>query len=92
LWKLQLTINFATELHMRDKLMIRECLKLIRVGMANTLVTFGDKHYECDVDRDDQDKGLTIGGYESAWLEDLVTSHLGEHIFFLQECNLVVVR
>jgi hypothetical protein len=62
--------------------MIRECrLKLIHFGMANTLVTFGDnKCYECDGDRDVQDKGLTIGGYESAWLADLAAAYVLENV------------
>jgi hypothetical protein len=43
----EIAINyFATNLQMGDKLMIREFLKLIHFGMANTLVTFGDKCFE----------------------------------------------
>jgi hypothetical protein len=52
--------------------MIRECLKLIHFGMGSTLITFKDKYYEYNGDRDVNNKGLTIGGYESAWLADLV--------------------
>jgi hypothetical protein len=37
---------------------------MIAFGMGNTMLTFG----ECDI----RDKGLTIGGYESACLADLV--------------------
>jgi hypothetical protein len=38
------TINyFATDLSMKNKLMIRECRKLIHFGMGNTLITFEDK-------------------------------------------------
>jgi len=32
--------------------------------------------YECDGDGDPEEKGLTIGGYESAWLADLVGAHI----------------
>jgi hypothetical protein len=42
--------------------------------MGNTLITFEDKYFEYDGDRDVNDKGLTIGGYESAWLADLVVA------------------
>jgi hypothetical protein len=50
---LEIAINyFAKSLNIQDKLIIRECLKLILFGMANTLVTFKDKHFECDGDRD----------------------------------------
>jgi hypothetical protein len=31
-------------------------------GMGNTLITFEDKYFEYDGDRDVNDKGLTIGG------------------------------
>jgi hypothetical protein len=47
----EITINcFATDLPMKDKLMIRECLKLIHFGMGNTLITFEDKYFEYDGD------------------------------------------
>jgi hypothetical protein len=37
----EMTINcFGKDLQMKDKLMIRECLKLIHFGMGNTLITF----------------------------------------------------
>jgi hypothetical protein len=64
---------FAINLvQMKDKLVIRECLKLIHFGMGNTLITF--EHSKYDGDRDVNDKGLTVGGYESAWLADLVAA------------------
>jgi hypothetical protein len=63
----QITINcFGKTLQMKDKLMIRECLKLIHFGMGNTLITFEDKCFEHDGDRKVNKKGLTISGYESA--------------------------
>ena len=40
--------------------------------MSSTLLTFMDEYYEYDGDLDPEEKGLTIGGYESAWLADLV--------------------
>ncbi len=49
--------------------------------MGNTLLTFVDKYYEYDGEREIQDKGLTIGGYESAWLADLVAA------FVLENCE-----
>ena len=44
--------------------------------MQSTLLTFVDKYYEYDGDRDPEEKGLTIGGYESAWLADLVGAYI----------------
>jgi hypothetical protein len=49
--------------------------------MGNTLLTFVDKYYEYDGEREIRDKGLTIGGYESAWLADLVAA------FVLENCE-----
>jgi hypothetical protein len=59
-------------------------LKLIHFGMGNTLITFKDKYFEYDGDGDVNNKGLTIGGYESSWLADLVTAYVLEntaHLF-----------
>jgi hypothetical protein len=47
--------------------------------MDNCLITFGDKYFEYDGDKDVYDKGLTIGGYESAWLADLVGTFVLDH-------------
>ena len=47
---------------------IEHCLDLliIKFGMQSTLLTFVDKYYEHNGDRDPEEKGLTIGGYEPA--------------------------
>jgi hypothetical protein len=47
--------------------------------MGKTLITCGDKDFEHDGDQNINDKGLTIGGYESAWLADLVTAFVLEN-------------
>jgi hypothetical protein len=71
----EIAINyFAEKLPMKEKLTIQECLKCVHFGMVNTLITFEDKYFEYDGDRDVNDKGLTIGRYESAWLADLVAA------------------
>ena len=44
--------------------------------MSSTLICFQDKHCDCDGDKDPEEKGLTIGGYESAWLADLVGAYV----------------
>ena len=45
--------------------------------MSSTLLTFEDKYYEYG-EKCIETKGLSIGGYESAFLEDLVASYLFE--------------
>ena len=46
--------------------------------MGNTLITYRDKYYEYDGDQEISNKCLTIGGYESAWLADLVAAFILE--------------
>jgi hypothetical protein len=72
---------FSRPLGEKEKATIIECLKMIAFGIENTLLTFVDKYYEYDSKREIQDKGLTIGGYESAWLADLVAA------FVLENCE-----
>ena len=56
------------------------CLDMIRFGMGNTLLTFVDKYYEYGGKVNIEEKGLTISGYESAWLVDLVATYLLENV------------
>ena len=51
---------------------------MIKFGMASCLVTFDGEYYEYKGNGDNNDKGLAIGGYESAFLADLVASYLLE--------------
>ena len=52
---------------------IKLCLKLIAFGISSTLLTFEDKYYEYG-EKGIETKGLAIGGYEPAFLADLVAS------------------
>ena len=67
---------FSDKLSEEDKTKIEECLDMIKFGMGSTLITFIDKYYEYDGDKDLEEKGLTIGGYESAWLADLAGAYI----------------
>jgi len=68
--------HFSENLPEEDQITIEHCLDLIKFGMQSTLLTFVDKYYEYDGDKDPEEKGLTIGGYESAWLADLVGAYI----------------
>jgi len=51
---------------------------MIEFGMGSTFLTFTNGNVEVD------NRGLTIGGYESAWLADLVIAYILdelEHLF-----------
>ena len=41
-------------------------------SMGNTTVTLCDKYYVYGVSDDPMKRGLAIGGYDSAWLVDMV--------------------
>jgi len=58
--------HFSKELPEEDQITSKHCLDLIKFGMQSTLLVFVDKCHECDGDRDPGEKGLAIGGYESA--------------------------
>jgi hypothetical protein len=67
---------FAKILSTEDQNKIENCLEMIKFGMSSTLLVFRDKYYEYDGNEDPDDKGLTIGGYESDWLADLAAAYV----------------
>jgi hypothetical protein len=67
---------FSSGLSERDMDTVNECLELIQFGMENTILTFKDQYCIYDGDQPLDKKGLTIGGYESGWLADLVAAHI----------------
>ena len=69
---------FSHSLPEKEKETIEKCLDMISFGMSNTIVSFKDRFFEYDGDVDTEERGLTIGGYESAWLADLVASYILE--------------
>ena len=76
-----LLVKKAVELFSRkrpkeERKIITKCLKLVQFVMSNTLITFIDKYYEYGGDIEGGKQGLTIGGFESAWLVDLVAAYI----------------
>ena len=67
---------FSKGLTRAERTTIDQCLEMIKFGMANTLLSFEGQYYEYDGGLDANEKGLTIGGYESAWLADLVGAYI----------------
>ena len=70
--------HYSKGLPESDKDTIKECLHMIQFGMAHNIISFRGSYYECDGDKPAPERGLTIGGYESAWLADLVGSYILE--------------
>ena len=68
---------FARKLTGEVKKKINLFLDLIQFGMSSNFISFNREYYEYHVgEREEQ--GLAIGGYESAFLADLVASYLFE--------------
>jgi hypothetical protein len=56
------------------------CLSMIQFGMSHTPLTFGGKYFEyTGGETEVSNRGLAIGGFESAWLADVVASYLLEN-------------
>ena len=68
---------FTRNLPKSQKSNVKLCLELIAFGVSSTLLIFEDKYYEYG-EKGIETKGLAIGGYESAFLADLVASYLFE--------------
>ena len=52
---------------------------MVKFGIANTLVQSQGQYWQYGGDLDVDEKGLTIGGYESAFFADLVAAWLLEN-------------
>ena len=68
--------HFAKDLPEPGQTTINLALKMIQQGMNSTYLSFNGKYYLYDGDQQPDEKGLTIGGNESAWLSDVVGSYL----------------
>ena len=68
---------FSRKLTAATKKTIILCLELINFGMISTLITLDGKYYKYRGGRRDK-QGLALGGYELAFLAELVASYLCE--------------
>jgi hypothetical protein len=69
-------------------------MRNIKFGMAHSLCTFRGKYFEYNgVNGDiDPDKcALTIGGFKSTWLADLVAAYILEITFHFFQCTMIFV-
>ncbi len=64
---------------------IKRCLEILKFSMGNTIVSFREKYYKYGVDPDPDCCGLTIGGFESAFLADLEATYIFEKLHHLLE-------
>jgi hypothetical protein len=54
----------------------KKCLEILKFSVGNMIVSFLDKYYKYKVDPNPDKKGLTIGGFESAFLAELKASYI----------------
>ena len=62
-----------------DRLKAQRCLEMVKYGMDNTYVAFQDQYWIYGGHLPVEEKGLTIGGYESAFFADLVAAYILEN-------------
>ena len=83
---------FSKNLSTDERATIKDCLKMIKFGMGNTLISFKDKYFEYGGSVNPMERGLRIGGYDSAWLADLVAAWILEKSKDIFEKNLPFQR
>jgi hypothetical protein len=70
---------YTRNLNREDQNKVKTCLELLKFGMNSTILAFKGQYYEYfGNNRDFNNKGLTIGGFESAFFADLVIAYLLE--------------
>jgi len=75
--------HYASTLEDHERASVSKCLDILGFSMGNTLVSFQDQYYEYGGDADQDNRGLTIGGFESGFLSDLLASFLLDKLNFL---------
>ena len=68
------TKGFSKEEEMR----VKACLNMLKFSMSNCLINFGPDYFQCGKEKDPLKRVLTIGGFYSAWLADLVACYILE--------------
>ena len=53
-------------------------LEMLKFSMANCLINFGEDYFQYGKEENPLKRVLTIGGYDSAWLADLVACYILE--------------
>lgn len=59
-----------------DRASVEQLLDMLKFSMGNTICQFGGNYYEYCGDEEPDRRGLSIGGFESAFLADLLASYL----------------
>ena len=68
------TKGFSKEEEMR----VEAGLEMLKFSMANCLINFGENYFQYGKEEDPLKRVLIIGGYDSAWLADIVACYILE--------------
>ena len=68
------TRRFSEEEEMR----VEAGLDMLKFSMSNCLINFGPEYFQYGKEKNCSQRVLTIGGYDSAWLADLVAGYILE--------------
>ena len=55
-----------------DKMRVEAGLEMLKFSMSNCLINFGEDSFRYEREKDPLKRVLSIGGFSSAWLADLV--------------------
>ena len=69
---------YAKGFSKEEEMRVEAGLEMLKFSMANCLINFGEDYYQYGKEKNPLKRVLTIGGYDSAWLADLVACYILE--------------
>ncbi len=69
---------FLRDVPNKEKEIADRCLEMVKYGIDNCFVTYEDQYWIYGGNFPVEEKGLTIGGFESAFFTDLVAAYILE--------------
>jgi hypothetical protein len=78
-------VLFLLPLPSRQQEKVKQYLEILKFSMGNTVVSFREKYYKYVVDPNSDRRGLTIGGFKSAFLANLEATYIFKKLHHLLE-------
>ena len=69
---------YAKEFSEKDKMRVESSLDMLKFSMSNCLINVGPGYFQYRKEKDPLKRVLLIGGFDSAWLADLVACYILE--------------
>ena len=70
--------HYGRDFSDHDRARIEVGLDMLKFSMANCIINFGAKYFQYGKEDDPEKRVLSIGGFDSAWLADLVACYILE--------------